>query len=44
MIEKKSLFHLSEYAYQKQFSSSEHKIPNFIRNQIYDVILFISVK
>ena len=32
MIEKKSIFHLSEYAYQKQFSSSEHKNPNFIRN------------
>ena len=26
MIEKKSISHLSEYAYQKQFSSSEHKI------------------
>ena len=44
MIEKKSIFHLSEYAYQKQFSSSEHKIPNFIRNQIYDVILFYFCK
>ena len=26
MIEKKSISHISEYAYQKQFSSSEHKI------------------
>ena len=40
MIEKKSIFHLSECAYQKQFSSSEHKNPNFIRNEIYDPSLF----